>query len=192
MVPLRPPPLLYSRPCNLPDFTPSKPLFSVIFAALSIYRWRLISIPSLWQKWHGADFTVLALRVLPDSALWMLVQEPLDHMAKEEACGERRSSSWVLAQVANHKLRPGGGLPAPLSRSLSESAWVSSSETAGPQKCEKFQKIVLFPESLSLRWFVVQQWPFYIDVSSVAMLRWLQSMIQVESLTHCWAQRIPQ
>lgn len=126
----------YSRPCNLPDFTPSKPLFSVIFAALSIYRWRLISpFPSLWQKWHGADFTVLALRVLPDSApfecrsksRWIIWQ-------RREACGERRSSSWVLAQVANHKLRPGWWSSCP-SEPLAE--WKCMSELKWKQQAHR-------------------------------------------------------
>lgn len=165
MVPLRPPPhftvdhLIYQIP-------PVPSLFSV---------WVLLLFPSTSgdlfphsPHYGRSDMVQISRFRLWESSwtlcpFWMLIRELLvwSHWIKwqrKEACGERRSSSWVLAQVPNHKREARVVVFLPLWPALSEIAWVSSSENSRPTEMWEILKNHVAFESLSLRWFVVQQW----------------------------------
>ena len=144
------------RPFNLPDFSPPMPLFSVIFAALSICQWRLfLHSPDYGLKWHGANFKVLAPRVLPDSLSLLngtqraSGKKPLDRKGEERDLW--RTEAPQLGAGTNCQtisVRPGWSSspsdPPAACNCMSELGWKQQRNfPANPQKCEKFQKIML-------------------------------------------------
>lgn len=125
--------------------------FSVVFAAPSIDQWRVF----LHSLDYGRNDIVHISRSWPQDSsqtlcfFWMLLGElhVRSHSIvreKKEACGEQRSSSWVLALIARPSVWGQGELSSPSDplaecSCMSEFRWKQQKnwQPANPQKCGK-------------------------------------------------------